>query len=284
MTFARPGVRNNLAKVRRRERGVIMTYPGLRFGNLLYFALQAHVRSRPGRPVMCLSTIGGEELASLTRLTPLFLDGTALRWTDERIHPPTHFFQDFGRDFTAEDLAGFLDQRVLSGLPEVAHPGGPDGITINVRRGDYYSVPDVRCNYGVDVPAYVRGALHRQIEIGGRASSVHVVSDDPQWCRDHLGWLTEYVDAVTFSDGGAGAMADFVQVATSRRLILTNSTFSYWAGYVSNRIHGSNPTNVVVPQVHAWATNEGRAWQHDPGWSVVPAVPVDADPGSPPVG
>ena len=277
MTPERLSLRRRAGKALRRERGVIMTYPGLRFGNLLYFALQAYLQSTAQRPVVCLSNGDTEALTALTALAPLFLEPERLRGTDERIHPPVHFFQHFGLDFTSDQLTRFVHRHVLKDLEVPRPPGGSDAITINVRRGDYYSVPHFQRSYGIDVPAYLRAALDRQLEIGGPATCLRVVSDDPGWCQDHLGWLSQYAANVRFAPGEAGALGSFLEVAASERLILANSTFSYWAGYVSNAIHRDNHASVVVPQVHAWPTNEGKAWQHDPGWSVVVASPVDDD-------
>lgn len=277
MTLDPHSRRRRAGKALGRERGVIMSYPGLRFGNLLYFALQAVVRSTAQRPVLCLGNGDAGDLTAFTALAPLFLEPSRLRWTDERIHPPVHFFQHFGLDFTSDQLAHFVRKYVLTNLDVPRPSSGSSGITINVRRGDYYAIPDFRRTYGIDVQAYLQTALNRHLEIGGTAASLRVVSDDPRWCRDHLGWLSQYAREVTYAPPKAGPLANFLEVAAAERLILANSTFSYWGAYASNQIHLDNHASVVVPHVHAWTTNKGRAWQHDPSWSVVEASPVDDD-------
>ena len=269
----RAGLRSRAGRILGRERSVVMTYPGLRFGNLLSFALQAVVLSTPRRPVLCLSNPDIRDLAGLPALGPLVLEPSRLRWTDERLHPPVSFFQHFGVDFTAEQLADFVRRFLLPDLPHA--PSDPPAITVNVRRGDYYySVPHFRSSYGIDIPPYLRSALARQQDVGGVASTIRVVSDDPGWCQRHLGWLGDHADEITFAPPGSSALANFVEVARAQRLILANSTFSYWAGHVSNVLHPGNLAGVVVPQVPAWITHGGLAWQHDPGWSVVTAAPV----------
>lgn len=268
----RASLRSLAGRTLGRQRGVVMTYPGLRFGNLLYFALQSVVQSTRRRPVLCLSNPDTQDLASLTALGPLFLEPYRLRWTDERLYPPPSFFQHFGVDFTGAQLRDFVQRYLLPHLPDT--PNDPQAVTVNVRRGDYYSAPASRTNYGIDVDAYLRTALARQREIGGEPSAIRVVSDDPRWCQDHLGWLYDYADDVTFSAPGGSALSNFIEVASAQRLVLANSTFSYWAAHVSNALYENNHPSVVVPHVHAWTTHGGLAWQHDPGWSVVTARPV----------
>ena len=272
----RAGLRSRAGRTLGRQRGVVLTYPGLRLGNLLYFALQAVVQSTPRRPVLCLSNPDAKAFAALPALGPLFLEPDRLRWTDERLHPPASFFQHFGVDFSTTQLADFIRRYLLPDLPHP--PSDPRALTVNVRRGDYYSVPHFRSSYGIDIQAYLRASLARQQEVGGDATTIRVVSDDPGWCQDHLRWLEDHAETVTFAPPGGSPLANFVEVASAERLILANSTFSYWGGYVSNVLHPGNRAGVVVPHVHAWPTNGGVAWQHDPGWSVVAASPAGDDP------
>lgn len=56
------------------------------------------------------------------------------------------------------------------------------------------------------------------------------------------------------------------------RLILANSTFSYWGGYLS-RWCFRDPTQVVAPWFHILSDLGGAAWQLDPEWSVVRDIP-----------
>ena len=72
-------------------------------------------------------------------------------------------------------------------------------------------------------------------------------SDDPDWCVTHLSDL--------FADGDVRVMPsphdmfqDLAQVSSADNLILANSTFSYWGGYLaSSRPPGQRPRRVVAP-------------------------------------
>ena len=144
-------------------------------------------------------------------------------------------------------------------------------MTVNVRRGDYYSEPHWRELYGFDVAAYVRLAVEgslRQAPI----DIVRVVSDGPDWCREHLAFLREYAE-VEFQSPTDGPTENLIQLASADRLILANSTFSYWAAYISNVWHGDNHDRTWAPWFHRRDFLNGGAWQLDPRWSVVRDIP-----------
>ena len=141
----------------------------------------------------------------------------------------------------------------------------PNSLTISVRRGDYYDNPSSEALFGFDLVSYIRNAVIEVMRDAGYLESVLVVSDGPDWCRDKLSWLQK-IAPLRFEGPEAGVLGNFASLAGSRRLILSNSTFSYWAAYVSNVLHGDNHHQVWVPCFHSRAINEGRPWQHDPRW------------------
>ena len=149
----------------------------------------------------------------------------------------------------------------------------PQSLVVNVRRGDYYSVPSLRGRYSFDVPAYIDVALDAAVRGAGPVDRIHVVSDDVDWCLDRLdGRLRRRAATVEYRPPTSTPQDDFRAIATSSRIIGTNSTFSYWAGYVSTFLHGDD-SQVVVPAFHARHMNAGRAYQLDPAWEVVQDIP-----------
>ena len=52
-------------------------------------------------------------------------------------------------------------------------------LTLNVRRGDYYSNPHHRPEFAIDLAAYLRLAVASALAADGPVRRVHVVSDDP---------------------------------------------------------------------------------------------------------
>lgn len=96
------------------------------------------------------------------------------------------------------------------------------------------------------------------------------MSDDVDACRRLFPWLADEAE-LTFAPSHPTPVEDFVELVRARRLILTNSTFGYWAAHLSNRIH-ANHEDVVVPWVHDWTMAGGWAYQLNPAWTVVKTI------------
>lgn len=268
-----------LARLRRGRRTVLLTQPYLRLGNLLYFWLRADLHQRRGVGYVVRHTTEMDPwLRVLPRVaTDLTIPRTGLRFLDNREHIAPRFFQRFGVDFAREDVAEFVERMLLPTPLFDSRPVddlvSPTSLTVNVRRGDYYADAGTRSNYGFDVASYLRVALERSIARDGPVDRLHVVSDDVAWCLRELPWLADHARRLTVPAEGDGAAGNFVDVARSRRLIITNSTFSYWGAYVSTVIHGDNQDQVWAPRFFARAHDGGRPWQLDDRWSVVEELP-----------
>jgi hypothetical protein len=259
-----------LEPLRRRGATVLIPQEAFGVGNLLYFWLQAAVRRERGEPTVVRSTARSAEWVELLpRLRELVVAPADVSFLQPREAGGTH--QRFGVDFRADQLDAFLDSHLLAGpfaeLVAAARPSAD--LTINIRRGDYYSVPEFRGRYSFDVVEYVRAALARARE-SAEVRSVLLVSDDLDWCRLKLGPLLTGVD-VRCPEPGASVPRQLALLAASRRLVLTNSTFSYWGGYLGRHRHGD--AEVIAPWFHSRAWNGGAATQLDPRWSVIRDLP-----------
>lgn len=258
--------------LRRGPRTVLLTPAPVRVGNLLYFWLQAHRRRAAGQEVRAALTANSIEWLDEFALADHRLVVDRPRAWDRREEHPASFYQGFGTDFTAADLATFIDGVLLRGrfgdrveaLATTRDPGaGP--VTVNLRRGDYYSVPAYRARYGFDQVGYVRAAV---TELAERApiTGIEVVSDDPDWCLVALRPLAAIAPLRPVIGSPVEHLA---ALAGSRRLVVTNSTFSYWGGYLSAHRHRHDPAaRVVAPRFHARDLADGHAWQLDPRWSI----------------
>jgi hypothetical protein len=259
-------------RVHLRKGSVLLTYPGLGVGNYLYFLLDAYADSLAGPPARVLdSGLDPAWRAALPRLEPLLAAPEDVAWRRTR-HIPPSFLQAYGVDFSAAELERFVREVLLATLPLPTGPT-PD-VVVNVRRGDYYTHPNFRRLYGFDVVDYVHRALD---EVGSVATPrwLSFVSDDPAWCAEHFGELTARTEKITFGAQTPGSLGDFVEVAAARALVLTNSTFSYWAGYVSGFVHGDDHLGTWVPDLHQRNIDDGRPWQHDPRWHALGVRDLD---------
>ena len=261
-----------LTPIRNGDRTVLWTQPGLGFANVLYLWLVAAARRARGNDVVVRhQPVMDSWLPVLPRLRELTVDPAAVRFRDRR---DLGFHQAFGADFTRDELESFVRDYLLDTplLGDVKPSGDEVPLTVNVRRGDYYSVTRYRGMYSFDVAEYLRVAVTASVAADGPVGLLRVVSDDPDWCRLKLGFLAEYADHVEHFDAGQ-PHEHFRALASARRLVLANSTFSYWGAHVSNVVHVDNHAQVWAPWFHRRDIDGGRAWHLDPRWSVVRDIP-----------
>ena len=246
-------------RFRRGDRTVIATPGGMRFGNWLYLWLAAHQATAAGRPTLVLEVPGmAPWLAQFPALAALTIRKEDLRFHDRRGWSGGAALQRFGTDFTREALQRFVREVIAPGLPETP----PASVAVNVRRGDYYAFDGFRAMYGMDIEGFVRAALDEV----GPARDILVVSDDPEWCRDQLDeMLRAAADEVSYAE--RDPVGNFLAIATAPTLIGTNSTFSYWGGYVTDAIHPD--AHVVMPKFHARIADGWDAYQLDPAWTAL---------------
>lgn len=268
-TWGEKSLRGLVSLTRRGNRTILWT-PKIHMGvgNYLYLWLWADARRQRGLPdrVLLNDTMAGW-LPQLPTMQELVIPLSEVRWQDRR---QLTYHQSFGDEVIPGELADFSRRRVLS-LPALAPVAGhdPERVVVNIRRGDYYSDPVFRSRYAYNIDSYLRTAL---ASISDPVSGLHVVSDEPGWCREHLGWLTQFAPT-TFAPVTDGPLANLRDLATAQRLVLTNSTFSYWGGYLSNVFYGDNHHQVIAPGFHARHIDAGRPWQLNPRWHIIEQIP-----------
>jgi hypothetical protein len=261
VTYAGVAAERVAQPLRRGRRSVVMTPEyGMRLGNFLYLWMRADLLTAQGQDVRTLGAPAMEPwLAVFPGLVRLTLPRPQLRFTDRRDPNNAYLHQRFGIDFSALDLDRFIRTYLA---PHVT-PRRDDTMVVNVRRGDYYSHAPFRAKFEFDQVGYVREALRR----AGRLTRVVVVSDDPAWCRDELdALLREHGADPTYAE--PDAVSNFLEVAGASRIIGTNSTFTYWAAYVSGALH--HEPQIIMPLFHARMAQGSDAFQLDPRWTAVP--------------
>lgn len=263
--------------VRRGPRTVLWTQPTAHLGNFLYDWMHAFDQQRQGADVVCLRTPAMDRWLPIfgNRVAELIVDREAVRLTDGR---EKGLHNEFGPHFDETVLAGFiegflepsgiLDEQHVPPALRVTH----QDVVINVRRGDYVSNEVNWRNYGFDVEDYLRVALVRSVEVGGPIRRILGVSDGIEWCEAHLGWLDEQCEMLEFENTGQPPEVHLALLSHAPRLILANSTFSYWGGYASAWRTGL-PEQVIAPWFHVRTDLGGAAWQLDPRWSIVEDIP-----------
>jgi hypothetical protein len=256
--------------VRRGPRTVLWTEPRLGLGNFLYHWLQVSKLREAGGQVVAL------RIPEMEPWLPFFpeierdytVPRDEVRITDRR---QPGFFQGWGVHYWPEHVERFVADLLRQTTLPLQADLDTERVVVNVRRGDYFE-PSFASRYAFDQEAYLRVALDRAARVGGPARRIHVVSDDIAWCRTTLGWLGDDAE-VTFASDVPTPADDFATLISARRLVLTNSTFGYWAAHLSNGLHGDNHQDVVAPWFHDRTMWSGASYHLNPAWTVVRDIP-----------
>ena len=260
--------------IRRGDRVVLWTPEELGFGNFLYLWLQAYLRQARGEDCLVLHRPPMDPWLALIpgardRLT---IDRTSVRLSDRRQFSWDYLY--FDRGFTRDELHRFIAE-YLVGSPLLAadvERSQADIVAVNIRRGDYYSIPSLRGKYGFDIRGYLEVALPKAVATGQRVDGIRVVSDGIEWCKLKLDdLLIRFAPQVEYFSASSPS-EHFRAVATARTIVGTNSTFTYWAGFVSNVLYGEE-SHVVMPDFFNRLRENGRPFALDPSWDIVHEIP-----------
>ena len=159
----------------------------------------------------------------------MYLDGF---WQSER------YFSEIASTVRTELAPRFsLSTDRQSILAEI---GTSNAVSVHVRRGDY-TTPKNLVKHGVCSSDYYQDAL---AVVKSRVTEPHcfVFSDDPEWAREHLK-LDMPVSFVSPPADGRD-YEDFVLMSSCRHHVIANSTFSWWAAWLS----ASHDKLIVAPK------------------------------------
>lgn len=246
------------------------------FGNQLFFFLWADTQRHRGVDFRLVrsrrSTPWLEHFPLLA--SELTIDRREVRLTDRRDSTTWRTLSTIDTPGTPSraDVARFIRTYLMPSGAFNPCAELAEGLTLNVRRGDYYSDPQVRGLFSFDQIAYIQVVLEGLRALGRSPEDIRVVSDDIAWCQARLQHLTEWTTSLRFLDTG-DPLSDLRTVACSRELIIMNSSFSIWSAYISNYLYGDNQEQIHVP---AFGTRpfDGTPWPSiDPRWDVVPTIP-----------
>lgn len=262
------------------RRNINWTPEFMGFGNQLYLWCWAHEgRSERQRRTVLMT----EKMRSWAAQVPDFardriIERAEVSLLDRRGHywsePERHTGDR--RGFTERSREAFirevlLPSPLLAGVRETPYTTD-DTIVVNIRRGDFYSDPFHRTRHAIDIDSYVRAAIEGSLSADGPARGIHLVSDDISWCAEHLGWLASYGE-VTYQPPEATPAISFRDVSSARRLLITNSTFSMWAAFISTVVHGDNAAKIWSPAFFMSTYEPGRCYEYDQTWSFVDELP-----------
>lgn len=260
------------------RRNVNLTPEFMGFGNQLYLWVWAHAhRNDPVPPKVTLT----KKMPYWADLVPTFARRYLIERADVSFWDQRNDYWAYPeregdpRGFTDTTRAAFIGEALLP-EPLLAGAGtGPlaeDGVlVVNVRRGDYYSNAGHRAEFGIDVEGYLKAAIAGSIDIDGEIRRLHLISDDIGWCRG-LDWLASYAAQVSFANPADPPASNLRDVASARRLVITNSTFSIWAAAIADHLH-ANQASVWAPAFFQRRYGPGRCYEYDAHWHFVDVLP-----------
>lgn len=118
-----------------------------------------------------------------------------------------------------------------------------NAVCLNVRRTDYVNVAstaNIMAPVSID---YYKRALQQMQELRGDFS-VFVFSDDIEWCRTNLSFITQPVTFVGHEYAGK-KFSDYLQLMIGcHHYIIPNSTFAWWGAW----LNADRSKTVIAPQ------------------------------------
>jgi len=135
-----------------------------------------------------------------------------------------------------------------------------DWIGAHVRRGDYLKAADYHLTCG---PEYYNGARRFIEEKLNERKQVCWFSEDPEWIKANL---FREGDTIIYDN----AAVDFTSLAEFKHLILSNSSYSWWAAWLNPYSYDPNERIICCPD--KWFGPAGPQDEYtvrEPGWCVI---------------
>lgn len=141
-----------------------------------------------------------------------------------------------------QSMIDYIQKRV----PEV---NSPFTVALHVRRGDYVKLHDL---YNLLDEGYYTRALAL---VKGKIDAVVVISDDLAWCKKYLAPKIPYkVVYSPFRD----ELSDFLLLHLSKTLIISSSSFSWWAAFLKHVRSRSLDDTARIFAPDTWYNVSGR--------------------------
>lgn len=122
-------------------------------------------------------------------------------------------------------------------------------LMINVRRADYVSRESAKKFHGFLDARYINAALTKFTE--NEIDKIFIFSDEPDWCKTHLNLQKSFI--VNHEYAGDKFQDYFSMMSKFNNLVIPNSTFAWWAAWVSQR--RGYAKKIVAPGKSLWFVN-----------------------------
>lgn len=141
---------------------------------------------------------------------------------------------------------------------------GLSTVGVHVRRGDYLKFPDIHYNLTLNYYSKALSLFNNHIFL--------IFSDDIEWCKKCK--LFSSLKNVVFMEDNTD-QEDLILMSMCKNIIISNSSFSWWAAYISNAeniIHPIKWYNFAGPNIDASGYSV-KGWKAisdlEPGLSII---------------
>ena len=247
-----------------KSKNILIMPDGVRFGNHLYYLLNCYTQKN----TYVLEHPHLEKwLEIFPMLKTLVVEKKKINLLDFK-KKDYNFHQKYGEDFSPIDLHNFIKEKINPNFNTQSYTNSDDKLTIHIRIGDYYSNKANEDKYGYSQINYLKYIItsEKYFSFFNNISEIVIISDNQKWCKENLDFLKTKVTKVTISDEFNDPYISFLSICSSKNLIITNSTFSYWGAYISNFLF-NNEDRVIAPEFHSRQTMQ--AYQLNKKWNIV---------------
>jgi hypothetical protein len=199
-------------------------------------------------------TIGTTNIAELTVRTLTKIDSLSL---DDSVQAVNSLTQRHQKNYFKVARGYFQDYRYVDPVRDEllnrlrrsqkfqhSFKSRNDCVSVHVRCGDYISSQINRSIYGMPSVDYYVQATKRLLQ-SSQTKSVIIVSDEPELAWNLIGCELLKIQGVSISVSSGTSLEDFLLLSTSRAIVMSNSTYCWWAAWVA---YHQNSAEVIYPQ------------------------------------
>lgn len=130
-------------------------------------------------------------------------------------------------------------------------------IGVHVRRGDYLLNENKKYFKNCEIKYYIDSISFISTELNIKEFDVLVFSDDIQWCKKNLsfGPKTKFINR--------DELSDFKMMSRCEHLIISNSTYSWWAAYINSS------SNRIICAPKYWYSDTKKNFQYPENWILI---------------
>lgn len=141
-----------------------------------------------------------------------------------------------------------------------------ESVCITIRRGDFVNVESIRKNLYICTPEYFEYAIE-EIKKKVKNPRFFVFSDDIEWCKKNM----KFPKNTMYESGNDPVWEKLRLMYSCKHFILSNSTFSWWAQYLSD----NDKKVVIAPSIwtnDSYKKNGEKIDIYEDNWTLIDIV------------